>query len=289
MRKRVAAPGGLPGRFLRMLPALLIGSAVIGDPLLAQARPVDVAPTPNKFDLTVVAGERSTSNPFFSTEGHSPYGDYYSDMRLDLSASRRTDRTDWSLRYSPFYTRYMQYGQLNTSNHIFDYRGTYTASRRWRVILAEHFTYSRDPLHVATEEGGYDPVLTPESKRWRNFAEVGMENDLSRSITLQSGLSGRVDRFQDPTLTDGRTWSARVGVLKHVGRVQSLTATYTYSRFLLGDYEDRSFDPPQMIDAPDFTSSGIELGWEHVVPGAIEFPAGRRSEHPAHRSRIICE
>ena len=61
-----------------------------------------VAPTPNQIDLTLAVGERSTSNPWFYADEVSPEGDYLSDLRADLSMFRSSDRTRWSLRYSPF-------------------------------------------------------------------------------------------------------------------------------------------------------------------------------------------
>ena len=160
----------------------------------------------------------------------------------------------------------LQNNQLSTSNHAFDYAGDYEMSRRWRVILAEHFAYSRDPLHVASAEGGYDPVLTPGSTRWRSFSDVGVETDLSRSLTLQTGVSGRVDRFQDPALADSETWAGRAGLLKRTGRDQTVSMTYNYARFLLTGEDTGG----ERVRLPDVSSHGLEAGWAHAAAGRAE-------------------
>ena len=113
MRERVtaSAPIGRPER--RFLALLSLGLLLAGNSLRAQTRVAEGTPPPRQFDLTVAAGERFTSNPEFlpdpaTPQERSPQSDYISDMRLDLSMSRRSDRTHWSLRYSPFYTRYRE-------------------------------------------------------------------------------------------------------------------------------------------------------------------------------------
>jgi len=113
VRERVtaSAPIGRPER--RFLALLSLGLLLAGNSLRAQTRVAEGTPPPRQFDLTVAAGERFTSNPEFlpdpaTPQERSPQSDYISDMRLDLSMSRRSDRTHWSLRYSPFYTRYRE-------------------------------------------------------------------------------------------------------------------------------------------------------------------------------------
>ncbi len=246
MRKSAAAP------------ALLFGLLWGGGCLLAQVPAKGLPPSPNQFDFYLAAGERWTSNPEFKPESESFEGDYISDLRANVSMLRKTERTDWSLQYTPFYTRYRETTRLNTYNHAFDYDGHYSVSRRFRVILAERFSYIRDPLHLVAV-GEASPILTEEAfKRWWSQADAGVETDLSRSLTLDTGVASRVNRFEDPALTDSNTWAAHAGLLKQLGRNQTLTATYTYALFLLSG------------DVSDFSSHTLEVGWGHAAPGRAE-------------------
>ena len=246
MRKRAAAP------------ALLWGLLWGGGCVLAQAPAKGIPPTPNQFDVYLAAGERWSSNPEFKPESESFEGDYISDLRANISLLRKSERTDWSLQYTPFYTRYRETTRLNTYNHAFDYGGHYSVSRRFRVNLAERFSYIRDPLHLVAL-GEASPILTEQAtKRWWSQADAGVEADLSRTLTLDSGVVGRVNRFEDPGLTDSETWAAHAGLVKHLGRNQTLTTMYTYAVFLLSG------------DVSDFSSHTLEVGWGHAAPGRAE-------------------
>lgn len=235
----------------------LLSSLLIAGSAAAQT-PADGPPTANRFDLTLSLGARYSSNPTFLLDSQQPEGDTISDFRARLSARRTSERTDWAFEYLPFYTRYDTNDQLDTTNHVLDYKGRYLISRRSRLALLDRFNYSRDPVQATILGTTDSTVLTLQSRRWRNRSEAELESDVSRSVSLRLGALAAVDRFEDRPLTDSNTYSGRVGLLKRFGARQSLSSTYTRSRFVLG--EDA---------APDVNSDGIELGWS--------FTAGRQT------------
>ena len=257
-------------RFLgaRGLPAAaILGLGVAAGSARAQTQAVppagSVPESPNESDLTVSAGERYSSNPRFQPDSASAEGDYVTDLRLDLSMSRHKVRSLWSLRYTPSYARYHENSQLDTSNHAFDFRGAYDASRRWKILLGERFVYRRDALYTSGSGDAADVTILTESKRWRSFTDAAADVELSRSLILQTGLNARVDRFQDATLVDSETYSGRLGMRQQLNRDHSVSATYVHSRFLLGD-----------AATADVTSNGLEALWAVTTPRATEFQLG---------------
>ena len=257
MREQVSFRPFIQARAGRTAVMVLLASSLGG---VARAQtPAPAKPAPDRFDLSLALGERSTSNPAFQPDNQSPDGDYVSDLRADLAGARKTQRTDWSLHYRPFYTRYRVNDQFDTSNHALDWDGSYRLSRLTNLKLLERFSYSRDPIQVASPETGDSPVLTRQTKRWRNAADAGVDLGLSRSVSFLMGAFARVDRYQDPGLADTNTYTGRVGVLDHLGRQDRLATTYSYSRFLLNSDA-----------ASDVSSHGLDVEWSHGAPGRTE-------------------
>jgi hypothetical protein len=257
-------------RFLgsRGLPAAaILGLGVAAGSARAQTRevpPAGSAPvSPNESDLTVSAGERYSSNPRFEPDSASAEGDYVTDLHLDLSMRRHSVRSLWSLRYTPSYARYRENSQLDTSNHAFDFKGAYDASRRWKILLGERFVYRRDALYTSGSGDTADVTILTESKRWRSFTDAAADVELSRSLTLQAGLNAGVDRFQDEALVDSETYAGRLGLRRQLNRDHSVSATYVHSRFLLGD-----------AATADVTSNGLETLWAVTTPRQMEFQLG---------------
>ena len=241
----------LPGRCLVI--AILIFCAA-GEGFRAQVPKSTGAGSTRDSDLTVTLGAGATSNAEFAPSDVAA-GDYFSNLGLDFLTTRRTERTDWSLHYRPFYSRYQRLDSLDTLNHVLSFGGAYDLSRRAKLTLSDYFGYSRNPLYVARYEAGDSPVLTRESKRWSNSSSAGVGLELSRSLTLQVGLSGTVQRFEETGLYDSKIYTGSVGLSKEVGRDETFSATYSYSRFLLS-----------APDLPDLntTSQGLGMGFSHA-------------------------
>lgn len=233
-------------RFLAGL-GLIVSWAVSS--LSAQVRGVD-APTPNGFNLALQMGERFTSNSRFQGEDSDPQGDYITDLGLNVTARRESARTDWSLEYTPNYTSFHQKTRTEFTNHNFDYHGTYLVSERATLKLRDSFFYSRDPIEAGRTERGEVIVLTDEKRRWRQAAEIDMDFDASRNITLRTGVQARVNRFEDPDLTDSQRYLARLGLSQKIGRQNNFEVTYAFSYFDL-DGEGRD----------DSRAHGINFGW----------------------------
>jgi hypothetical protein len=201
-----------------------------------KTQPKPDAPPPNEFSLTGALGERATSNvrgvPDNSTDPP-PQGDYVSDLRLSFSVVRRSERTDWTLSYQPFLTRYRESSDLNTGNHTFDFDGRYDVSRRVKLTLGQHGNYSRNPLYVARFETGNAPIVTQETKRWTSRASFDAAIQISRTLALHAGGAYGVARFEDPNFYDNQNYSASTGLDKTISRDQTISATYNYSHFVL--------------------------------------------------------
>ncbi len=248
-----AAARALSGRLLAI--AVLVFCSP-GEGILARAPEGEGPASSVDSELILTLGAGATSNAEIVRGGEAPGGDYMTDLGLDFSTTRRTERTDWSFRYHPFYNRYEQRGELNTLNHSLDFRGGYDLSRRARLILSDSFGYSRNPLYVARYEEGQSPVLTQESKRWSNTSSAGVDLGLSRSLTLQVGVTGTAHRFQEADLYDSENYSGSAGFSKNVGRDGSLSVSYLYSRFLLS--------APNLPDL-ETRSHGLRAGWAHAM------------------------
>jgi hypothetical protein len=268
---RVEKGGRVVASMLCLLASLLAGSLARAQsqnppsenppsqsPPKAPPKPRNDAPPPNQFSLTGALGERATSNPRGETDASSPEGDYVSDLRLDLSVSRRSERTDWKLGYQPFYTQYRESNDLDTTNHTFDFDGRYDLSRRMKLSLSQHGNYSRNPLYVARFETGNAPIVTSETKRWSSVSSLNLATNLSRNLTLNAGATFGLTRFEDPTFYDSQSYSANAGISKALSRDQTISVNYTYSHFFL--------TAPQL---PDLTTDGhgIQGGWAYAVTG----------------------
>jgi len=247
---------------VRALPVRCLAIAILtfcaaGEGFRAQTLKSTGAGSAGDTDLILTLGAGATSNAEFAAAGGPRGGDYLSNLGLDFMTVRSTERTDWSLHYRPFYSRYQRRSELSALNHSLDFTGGYDLSRRTRLILSDNFGYSRNPLYVARYEVGDSPVLTRESKRWSNSSSAGVDMGLSRSLTLQFGLSGTAYRFQETGLYDSNVYTGSAGFSKKVGRNETFSTTYSYSRFLLS--------APELPDL-NTTSQGLRVGWSHA-PG----------------------
>jgi hypothetical protein len=238
----------------------LAGTLLAGNLALSQSKASvpskSGAPPPNEISLTGALAERATSNPRSETDSSSPEGDYVSDLRADLSARRRSERTDWSLNFQPFYTRYHVNSDLDSANYTFDFDGRYDLSRRVKLTLGQHGSYSRNPLYVAQFETGNAPVITTETKRWMSRSSVSVATEISRSLNVQVGTAFGLARFQDPTFYDNQNYSVSAGLTKTISRSQTLSAGYNYLHFLL--------TAPQLPESTT-TGHGLQGGWAYAL------------------------
>jgi hypothetical protein len=220
-----------------------------------------IAPAPNAFDLSIGLGGRLTSNAGLGSSAGESTGDSIADLRADLVGHRSSRRTDWSVRYNPFYTRYDRHGEFNALNHALNFDGHYLLTRRSRVVLLQRFFYSRNPLQIGVEDiGGEAVILTRQTKRWRSFSDAAFDSDLSRSVTLHAGSSARFERFDLDTLVDTDMTSGRLGIEKKVGRRDGISSTYTYSRFGFGQQ-----------GSADAVAHGLDVAWSHGAPARTEW------------------
>jgi hypothetical protein len=213
-------------------------------------------PTPDGFDLNVGMGMRLTNNPGLASDGGSREGDSITDLRADVTGRRRSPRTEWSSRYTPFYTRYGSNSQFDTLNHALNLDARYVVSPRSRLGLLERFYSSRDLSQVDTgETAGEAVILTRLTRRWRNFADAAFDASLSRSLSLQLGASSRIERFDLSPSVDSNMDSGRLGIRKQIGREDAFSTTYSYSRF---GFQGAGVDGAE--------SQGMDLSWSHGIP-----------------------
>ena len=236
----------------RVLSLLLVAYGVPAVLVRAQA-PGGVDPAPAGFDLNVGVGTRFTTDPGLASDDEGADGDSITDLRAELIGHRRSPRTDWSVRYSPFYTRYRSNSQLDSINHALNLDGRYVVTPLSRLSLLERFFYSQDLLQIdAAESAGEATILTSQSNRWRNFTDAAFDASLSRSLTLQVGASTRIERFDLDPLVNSEMYSGRCGIKKQVGREGSISSTYSYSRF--------DFQGDGLAGAE---AQGVDLSWSH--------------------------
>jgi hypothetical protein len=218
------------------------------------------APPPNQFSFSLGLGERFTSNATLAPGGGDAEDDTIADLRADLSARRRSPRTEWSARYAPYYTRYRTHEQFDTSNHAFDFDGRYQVSRRGTLRLSERFFSSRNPLQIGTADTAEETIiLTRQTSRWRSLTDASFDASLSRTLTFLAGASTRIERFDPSPPTDTLTSTGRVGLQKQMGREDSLAASYSYSRFAFGD------------ESRDIVGHGLGVSWSHTAPAPTEW------------------
>jgi hypothetical protein len=238
---------------------LLLAGGLPGAGALAQV-PVDVRPAPSGFDLNVGLGMRLTSNAGLEP-GAGSEGDSIADLRADLTGHRGSPRTDWSAKYTPFYTRYGNNGQFDTVNHALTADARYALTQRSKLTLSDRFYASRDLSHIDGADTTGDPViLTRLTRRWRNFADAGFDANLSRDLSLQVGASSRIERFDLSPSVNSNMDAARLGLRKQVGREDGFSTTYTYSRF---GFENRGVDGAE--------AHGMDLAWTHGVPSRTDW------------------
>src|SRR5207249_502231 len=103
-------------------------------------------------------------------------------------------------------------------------------------------------------ESGDAPILTRESKRWSSQSVATLGSQISRSLTLQLGVSNGITRFQDPTLFDSETLSGSAGLQKSLTRRQSVSTGYSYSRFQIS--------APQQPEVHS-NAQGLQAGWSY--------------------------
>ena len=267
-----------------MVTMFLIGSGFSGGISSAQAPVTAAEPQLDEFHLIGAIGERLNSNPTYVSDSSSPDADYVSDLRLEISRLRRTERTEWSLRFVPFYTSYRQNNQLDSGNYTFDFDGNYDLSRRMKLVLAQHGEFSRNPLYVARFDTGQVPVLTQESKRWSSRPSATLETEISRALTLQTGVSAGVNRYEDPGLADSETFSGTAGLVKDLDREQAFSTSYAYSGYRFTVAGQPEVNP---------TSHGLLVGWSRTAEGRgrIAFSAGAAlvNQGSAQKTRPIGE
>jgi hypothetical protein len=242
--------------------------------------PVTPAP-PGRLDLWVSAGRRYSSNPRFQGDLEEFDPDSISELRADLSGGRTTDRTAWSLRYRPAYTRYRdrENQDLDTAVHALEADGSFLLSRRVKLGFLQRFVSTRDPGLVERPGTGETTVLTRQGRRWVDVSDASLEIGVSPLVSLVFGAGARIDRFEDPAFRGSDQWTGRAGAGRRVGRQDSILGSYTFSRYQLGD-----------DGSADSDSHTLDATWTHGAPGTVElrFSGGwsRLVRADEHRDRI---
>ncbi|HEU5182751.1 MAG TPA: hypothetical protein VFW45_18330 [Candidatus Polarisedimenticolia bacterium] len=210
------------------------------------------APTPNQFHLDFNAGARSSSNVFFDPDDGSPQQDYIGTLVMDLSATRTSPRTAWTMAYVPVLNHYQTYDQLDSTSHAFNYTGRYRLGVRGGLNLQEHFTLSNDPIIVSTPQEGDSPILANNQRVTRNRAEINMDRELSRRTRFNIGATHILNRYEDENFQDSDGLLGLIGLDFAVRREDTLGMSLSGGRL---QFED---------DVPDVTSESAALNWSHV-------------------------
>ena len=215
-----------------------------------------VGPGPNQFKVSVGLGGGYTTNPPLRADSEGLSGDSVADLRASLMDRKTSPRTDWSARYDSFYTRYGSSNQLDSINHALNFDGRYLVTRRTHLNLFEHFFYSRNPLQIGTATPTDETViLTRQTNRWRSISDAAFDTSLTRSLTLQVGAASRIERLDLSPSIDINTYAGRLGIQKQVGQKDSISSTYSYSRF---DFHSES--------TPNAEAHGLDVSWSHGPP-----------------------
>jgi hypothetical protein len=138
-------------------------------------------------------------------------------------------------------------------------------------------------------------ILTRQTNRWRSVSDATFDTSLSRSLVLQVGATTRIERLDLSPSIDINTYAGRLGVQKQVGQKDSLSSTYSYSRF---DFQSGS--------TANAEAHGVDLSWSHgpqTGPGCVMsigmsrvfrggesrdwFMAGATFHHPFRRLDFI--
>lgn len=235
---------------------------------------------PNEYHLTTTLGIRNNSNVRFETG--SSEGDYIGTLGLALDLRRHSPRTSWTLNYRPVFNHYMQFSELDSLSQAFDGQGNYRLTERVKFQIRESFTYSRDPIIVATPQTGDSPVLTDTDKRWRNNAGMNLTQDLSSSLSWGAGAVYYANRYENPDLADNYGVIGSLSLNSAVGRSDYLSGTYAPGFINFDPPAEPSFDPDPCTNAipPDQTITEVRgqtetstahqvgISWRHSPSGA---------------------
>ena len=248
--------GSLASAAGRRVLALLLGTCFIPTlPALAQA-PVAAGSTHGDFKFSLGVGGGYTSNATLRSDGEGSSGDSIANLRADLSERKTSPRTDWSAAYDSYYTSYGTNDQFDSLNHSLNFDGRYLVTSRSHLNLFEHFFYSRNPLQIATTAPTTETViLTQQTHRWRSISDVAFDTSLSRSLSLLTGVTSRIERIDLNPSVDTDTYSGRLGIQKQLGKKDSIASSYSYSRF---DFHDET--------VPNSEANGVDVSWSHGPP-----------------------
>jgi len=228
------------------LPAVLARAQMLGG----------AGPRPDEFKLTFGLGGGYTTNPALRSDSGGSSGDSITDLRAGLMDRKSSPRTDWSARYDSFYTRYGSNNQFDTLNHALNFDGRYLVTRRTHLNLFEHFFYSRNPLQTGIAAPTDETIiLTRQTKRWRSVSDAAFDTSLSRKLTLLVGATSRIERLDLSPPVDINTYSGRFGIQKQAGQQDSISSTYSYSRF---DFHSEA--------TADAEAHGMDVSWSHGPP-----------------------
>ena len=234
----------------------LLGACGLPTTLAHAQLPGGVGPRPDDFKLSVSLGEGYTTNPGLRSDTGELSGDSITDLRAGLVDHKSSPRTEWSANYEAFYARYGSNNQFDTINHALNFDGRYLVTRRTHLNLFEHFFYSRNPLQTGVAAPTDETIiLTRQTNRWRSVSDAAFDTSLSRSLTLQVGAGSRIERLDLSPSIDINAYAGRLGIQKQVGQKDSISSTYSYSRF---DFHSES--------TPNAQAHGVDLSWSHGPP-----------------------
>jgi len=275
---------------------ILLGACLLPSaPVRAQVTDGN-APRPNEFKVTVGVGAGYTSNPGLQSSNGEVNGDSTGDLRAGLADHRSSARTDWSLKYDAFYRTYASSSAFDSINHSLGYDGLYLVTPLVRLRLGESFFYSRNPLQTGVETPGSDTVvLTRQSNRWRSNSNVALDTLVSRSLTLQIGAASRNERLDLSPSIDINAYSGRVGLSKKLGREDSVSSQYTYSRFNFSgegttSSEANGLDFSWSHGPAEGATCALSAGVSRVLQGGASqqlFTAGAAFSHPLRQSSLV--
>ena len=251
--------------------ALPLGVVLVGWVGAARGQALTVGSSgPDEFHLIATVGVRPNSNVLF--ESGNSQGDYITTIALGLNARRHSPRTDWSLNYRPILNHYMDFSELDHLSQAFNGGADYSLSPRSKMQIRETFTFSQDPIIVASPETGDSPILTNTQKRWRNLSDIGFARAVSPSISWSTGVTYYANRFEDTNATDNNGILGRLDLNVALGKHDTLTGAYTPGYVSFKSHEP-AFDPcdpastlpttkTQTIHS---TANQLGLGWTHAT------------------------
>src|SRR2546427_1064068 len=230
---------------------VLLGACCLPAGLVRAQMQGGAGPRPDEFKLSVGLGGGYTTNPALRSDSGGSSGDSITDLRAGLMDRKSSPRTAWSARYDSLYTRYGSNNQFDSINHALNFDGRYLVTRRTHLNLFEHFFYSRNPLQIGLAAPADETIiLTRQTKRWRSVSDAAFDTSLTRSLTLQVGAASRIERLDLSPSIDINTYAGRLGIQKQVGQKDSISSTYSYSRF---DFHSES--------TPNAEAHGLDVSW----------------------------